>query len=108
MVDHEIGGHERIDPLRVATQPDPITGEPIQVPSVQPNKYLDDLPTLVKLIPAWAAEHWDKLETNQPALDNLVAYFKMAVVYQHELQAEEQLTSAPPEQGQPNQPAASA
>jgi hypothetical protein len=75
--------------------PDPETGEVVLLPSVQPNKYLDDLSTLVKLIPSWAQEHWDQLENNQPALDNMIAYFKMCVVYEHELSTEMQMTGAP-------------
>jgi hypothetical protein len=80
--------------------PDPVTGEPTLLPSIQPSKYLDDLPTLIKLIPAWSAEHWDQLESNQPALDNLVAFYKQCVVYERELAAELQMTRAAP-QGQP-------
>jgi hypothetical protein len=84
-------------------QPDPISGEIIQVPSVLPNKYLDDLPTMIKLIPRWSQEHWDKLETNQSAIDNLVGFFKMCVVYERELAAEMQMTgaSAQPQGTQP-------
>jgi hypothetical protein len=83
---------------------DPMTGEPMDIPSVIPNKYLDDLSTLVKLLPRWAQEHWDRLEDNEDGLNNLVAYFKMCVVYEKELQAEMQLTGA----GQGNPPSASA
>jgi hypothetical protein len=76
--------------------PDPVTGEPTLLPSIQPSKYLDDLPTLIKLIPAWSAEHWDQLESNQPALDNLVSFYKQCVVYERELAAEMQMTGAQP------------
>lgn len=81
--------------------PDPETGEPIQAPSVMPNKYLDDLDTLIKLIPAWSEEHWDQLEENQPGIDNLVAFYKMCVVYQHEIGAETQMAGGTPPPGQP-------
>jgi hypothetical protein len=77
------------------TVPDPVTGEPIQVPSVMPNKYLDDCPTLVKLIPAWADIHWDQIDGNQNAIDNLVAFYKMCVTYEHELTAEVAMTGPP-------------
>jgi hypothetical protein len=77
---------------------DPISGEPMQIPSVQPNKYLDDLSTLLKLIPRWAQEHWDQLESNPGGLDNLVAYFQMCVVYERELVSETHMFS---QAGQP-------
>jgi hypothetical protein len=86
-------------------QPDPVTGEPLQVPSIMPNKYLDDLPTLVQLIPRWSQDHWDQLESNQNAIDNLVAYFKMCVVYERELSAEVSMVGAPASPDQGNQPA---
>jgi hypothetical protein len=89
---------------------DPVTGEPMDIPSIQPNKYLDDCSTLVKLIPAWCDKHWDRLEGNQPVIDNIVAFFKMCVVYEKELQAEMQLTGAggapPPPSGKSSAPAA--
>jgi hypothetical protein len=72
-------------------QQDPQTGEVLQLPSVAPNKYLDDLSTLIKLIPAYTQEHWDQLEENQPAIDNLVAYYKQCVVYEKELAADMQM-----------------
>lgn len=94
---------------QASTQPDPITGEPLQVPSVQPNKYLDDCATLVKFIPAWCDKHWDRLEGNQPVIDNFVAFYKMCVVYEKEIVTDGQMMGpggpgapggAPP-QGQP-------
>jgi hypothetical protein len=76
-------------------QQDPISGQPLQVPSVMPNKYLDDIPTLVKLIPAWSQAHWDQVEGNQNAIDNLVAFFKMCVLFEHESAAEMAMTGPP-------------
>ena len=80
---------------------------PLELPSLPPTwllatKYLDDLPTLTKLIPAWAAEHWDQLKDNEPGLKNLLAFYKQALVYQKQLQAEMQLTGDTPQpQGAP-------
>lgn len=79
-------------------QQDPISGQPLQVPSVMPNKYLDDIPTLVKLIPAWSQAHWDQIDGNQNAQDNLVAFFKMCVLFEHESASEMAMTGPP---GQP-------
>ncbi|HEV7674390.1 MAG TPA: hypothetical protein VGQ12_07660 [Candidatus Angelobacter sp.] len=94
--------------------PDPETGEPFLLPSVMPQKYLDDLDAWQKIIPAWAQEHWDKLEGNQPAVDNLVAFYKLCVQFAKEKMAEAQMVAPggmppgamPPPQGQPQpQPA---
>ena len=71
---------------------DPVSGDMIPLPSVLPNKYLDDCATLVKLIPAWCDKHWDRLEGNQPIIDNFVAFYKLCVVYEKELATEEQMT----------------
>lgn len=77
---------------------DPVTGQPQMYPSIMPDKYLDgpELPTMVKLIPAWWDAKWDWLKDNQPARDNLVAYYKVCQVYIKELQAETQLAGPPP------------
>ena len=83
-----------------SVQPDPVTGEPIQIPSVQPNKYLDDCATMVKLIPAWCAKHWDRLEGQEPVIQNFVAFYKMCVVYEHEHAMETQMVAGAG-QGQP-------
>jgi hypothetical protein len=86
-------------------QPDPFTGEPIMIPSILPNKYLDDLAAAQKLVMTWSQEHWDKLEQNQNGLDNLVAYYKQCVVMEKELAAERQLAPmAPPAGGPQNAP----
>jgi hypothetical protein len=69
-------------------QPDPISGEPLMVPSVQPNKYLDDCATLVKLIPAWAHEHWDQIEEKPDASRIWKRSSSMCVLYEHELATE--------------------
>jgi hypothetical protein len=75
---------------------------PLELPSLPPTwllatKYLDDLPTLTKLIPAWAAEHWDQLKDNDPGLRNLLAFYKQSIVFQKQLQAEMQLTGDTPQ-----------
>lgn len=79
--------------------PDDLTGmaPPLIYPSVLPNKYLDDLPTLIKLIPRWAQDHSDKLENNEPGLQNLVAYYRLCVVFEREDAAAESMVGAPQE-----------
>jgi len=80
------------------TVPDPVTGEPVVYPSILPNKYLDDLPTLIKLIPAWSDDHWDQLEEKPNAINNLVAYYKQCVVLERELAAEMAMIGGPGQQ----------
>lgn len=88
-------------------QPDPTNpqGPPLEIPSLPvewliAGKYLDDLPTMIKLLPRWSQEHWDQLKSNQPGLKNVVAFFKQCVVFNKQIQAEMQLTGdTPPPQG---------
>lgn len=88
-------------------QQDPMTGQPVMIPmgqdkrtgavmQVMPQKYLDDLAAWQLIIPAWAKKHWDKLEGNQEAIDNLVAFYKMCIVMEKELALEKQMSAAPP------------
>lgn len=76
-------------------QTDPITGKQVMIPSVVPNKWLDDLPASMKIVENWTQAHWDKVESNKPALDNLIAYYRMCAVMQKEKQAELQLMGGP-------------
>lgn len=83
-------------------QPDPMkAGETVMIPAVQPNKYLDDLAASQKILESWTQLHWDKVKDNQQALDSLVAYYKLCVVFEKELEAERQLSGAAPPQGTP-------
>jgi hypothetical protein len=88
-------------------QPDPMKpGETVMIPAAMPNKYLDDLAASQKILESWTQTHWDKVKDNQAALDSLVAYYKLCVVYQKELEAERQLSGAAPPPGAPQpQPA---
>ena len=72
-------------------QQDPATGQVVMVPSLQPNKYLDDLKAWQKFIPSWSEKHWDKLENNPNGIANLVAFYKQTIVMDHELQIELQM-----------------
>lgn len=86
---------------------DQVSGQPVSIPSILPNKYLDDLEAAQKIIEAWSQEHWDKLEQNQPGLDNLVAYYKQCEVMKKEKAAEMQLAGGagmPPSPNVPPQP----
>ena len=98
----EVPDPAAIDPQ--TGQPNP-NAQPLEVPSLPPswllaNKYLDDLPTLIKLIPNWADRNWNQLQDNEPGLRNLIAFYKQAIVFNKQLQAEAQLTGdAPQPQG---------
>jgi hypothetical protein len=70
------------------TMPD---GTQVVLPSILPNKYLDDLGALEKMIPTWAQEHWDKLENNPDGLANLVAFYQACVQMAKEKAAEMQM-----------------
>lgn len=87
-------------------QPDPMTGEMVMVPSIQPNKYLDDCATLVKLIPAWSQEHWSEIEDKPDVIANLEAFFKQCVLYEHEIATELAMTGPPPQNPAPQPTAA--
>lgn len=73
----------------------PMTQEPIMLPSILPNKYLDDLPASAKLVESWTQEHWDKVKDDQNAVANLVAYYKLCLQYAKEKAAEQQLSPPP-------------
>ena len=72
-------------------QQDPQTGAIIMVPSLQPQKYLDDLDAWLKFIPSWSERHWDKLQGNENGVQNLVAFFKQCLVFKKELAVEMQM-----------------
>jgi hypothetical protein len=89
--------------------PDPMTGEPIDMPSVLPIKELDSDPQVQKLIINWVNAHWDKLQSNQAGLDNILAYYKAAVMLEAQVAQEKamlagpQVSAAPAAQGAPTQ-----
>lgn len=59
----------------------------VDVPSVKPDQYLDDLDALEKILPAWAEEHFDKWEDNEPFHRNLIAFAKLGLEMQFKKKA---------------------
>ena len=59
----------------------------VEVPTIEPDRFLDDLPSLQKIIRTWASEHFDKLAENPDGKRNLLAFFKLCVEYDHMNQA---------------------
>lgn len=57
----------------------PMGPQQIEVPSVQPDRVLDDLEAMQQIIRSWSDEHFDKLEANQDGYRNLIAFFKLCV-----------------------------
>lgn len=81
----------------------------VDVPSVQPDMWLDDLESLGKILPDWAKEHPDKWMDNEPFHRNLIAFLKLGLEMQYKKQemmakATQMLQPAPiPPPGGPRQ-----
>src|SRR5579871_317765 len=77
----------------IATEPiptgvvDPQTGQPVLKPTVEPDPEFDDMEVTIDTITRYAVRHFKKLPVGSPAMLNLKAYFKIAVVYQKQKQA---------------------
>jgi hypothetical protein len=62
-----------------------------------------------KFIINWVNAHWDKLQSNQAGLDNILAYYKAAVMLEAQVAQEKamlagpQVSAAPAAQGAPTQ-----
>jgi hypothetical protein len=82
----------------------------VDVPSVQPNMWLDDIRSLIEIVPKWATEHYDKWEGNDAGRRNLEAFVKLGLEMDYQKQQMMQKATAPPPgalpppgQGQPKQ-----
>ncbi len=54
----------------------------VDVPSIQPEMFIDDLGALLKIVPDWAIEHYDKWESNDAGKRNLIAFIKLCMEMQ--------------------------
>lgn len=54
---------------------------PIELPSIEPDKELDDLDIIAKTVREWAQKNFDKKDENPDGFRNVVLYYKMAVQY---------------------------
>lgn len=68
----------------------------VDVPSVQPNLWLDDLGAIVKIVPDWAIEHYDKWENNDGGRRNLESFIKLGMEMQFQKQQMAQKAMGPP------------
>lgn len=68
----------------------------IDVPSVQPNRVLDDLEAMQQIIRTWGDEHYDQLESNPNGLRNLMAFFKLCVEWDVQNKQAMAAAAAPP------------
>lgn len=60
---------------------------PLEVPSIQPDKELDDMDVIAKTVRQWAQKNFDKKDENPEGFRNVILYYKMAVQYGVEKQA---------------------
>jgi hypothetical protein len=59
---------------------------PIELPSIMPDKELDDLDVIAKTVRQWAQKNFDKKDENPEGFRNVILYYKMAVQYGMERQ----------------------
>jgi hypothetical protein len=77
-------------PLHAATSVEGPT--PIELPSILPDKELDDMDVIVKTVRQWAQKNFDKKDANPDGFRNVILYYKMAVQYGVEQAARSQST----------------
>src|SRR5437016_11548003 len=73
----------------------------VEMPSIQPDKELDDLDVIQKTVRQWAQKNFDKQEQNPDGFRNVVLYYKMAASYQQQAALSRQRT--PTTHGTPGQ-----
>src|SRR5215472_15161051 len=54
---------------------------PVELPSIQPDKELDDMEIIARTVRQWAQKNFDKKDENPEGFRNVVLYYKMAVQY---------------------------
>src|SRR5215510_4114446 len=53
----------------------------VELPSIEPDKELDDMEVIAKTVRQWAQKNFDKQAENPEGFRNVVLYYKMAVQY---------------------------
>lgn len=66
-----------------------INGQVVELPSIQPDKELDEMDIIQKTVRQWAQKNFDKQEENPAGFRNVVLYYKMAEQYQKQNAAEQ-------------------
>jgi hypothetical protein len=85
----------------------PLTGEPMMMPSVQPDKLVDDLKLTIQTVKEYVTDNYWELKEQSPAqFEDILAYLQLASQYDRE----NELMNAPPAPpgGPPGAPAAAA
>lgn len=70
--------------------PDPQTGQEVLKPSVEPDPEFDDMDVSIDTVTRFAVRNFRKVPVGSPALENLRAYLKMAIVYKKQKDAGQQ------------------
>lgn len=66
-----------------------INGQVVELPSIQPDKELDEMDIIQKTVRQWAQKNFDKQDENPAGFRNVVLYYKMAEQYQKQNAAEQ-------------------
>jgi hypothetical protein len=76
----------RILDLLMQQQPiqQPVNGQVVEMPSIQPDQELDDLDVIMKTVRQWAQKNFDKQEESPAGFRNVVLYYKMAEQHQQQ------------------------
>ncbi|HEY6251482.1 MAG TPA: hypothetical protein VI685_16105 [Candidatus Angelobacter sp.] len=67
----------------------------VELPSIEPDKELDDMDIIAKTVREWAQKNFDKKDENPEGFRNVILYYKMAVQYAYESSARAQQPRAP-------------
>jgi hypothetical protein len=66
-------------PVRVAQPPSAVAV--VELPSIQPDKEMDDMEVIARTVRQWAQKNFDKKDANPDGFRNVILYYKMAVQY---------------------------
>src|SRR5262249_14930398 len=66
----------------------------IEIPSIEPDKELDDMEVIARTVRQWAQKNFDKKDENPDGFRNVILYYKMAVQYGVEAAARQQAEAA--------------
>ena len=64
------------------------------LPSIEPDKDLDDMDVIQKTVRHWAQKNFDVREVNPEGFRNVIAYYKVAVQYGKEAAAKQAMEQA--------------
>jgi len=64
-----------------------VNGQVVELPSIQPDKELDDLDVIQKTVRQWAQKNFDKQEENPEGFRNVRLYYQLAELWAKESKA---------------------